>query len=311
MAAADGERSVAPERTSDVVVTAMFTHAPDPNLSASKVGLVCDPARTNNLTVASADQLYDYMKPWYETLHAHPGLHGLVLYDQLPPGFIERWRSPQVEFQTFEIGPRYRESTSAVIQRVSLLLNCLDSRPDIARLWFTDINDVGFVSNPFHWMDQFSLGEDWLFAGEEWTTFRKNDWWAHQARYLGGEYVELFTGRFADMYLINMGMWGGRRAAMQEFAREFLREIDRLLDAGFDLRKNPGACADMPVMNLLMYTRFFSRVVTFKMEAHVGQIRFEPGAFIRSAGNPVMHDRPLAVKVIEEINASRLPKPSV
>jgi hypothetical protein len=303
MSAPDCRIPVAPVALADTVITALFTNASDPTTSASKIGLSFDATRTNALGGASLDQLYDYIKPWYESLHAHGNLRGLILYDQLPPEFIERWQSPQVSFHSFEVGCRYCQSTSVYIQRMSLLLNCLKSRTDIARIWFTDINDVGFVLHPFRWMDQFSLGDDWLFAGEEWTTFRKSEWWIDKARYLGGDYLELFSGRLADMYLVNAGVWGGHSAAVQTYLLEFLQEVDRLLDAGFDLRSYPGGCADMAIMNLLMYTRFFSRLVTFKLEAHVGQLVFESGAFIRSAGNPMIHHRPAALKVVDEIKA--------
>lgn len=289
-------------RHTDYVIAPLFTRGTDPTGSSAKVGVPadCSPG-ANALASASLDRLYDYMRPWYESLHAHPDLHGLILYDHLPSRFIERWQSPQVAFESYEVEDRYDKLTSVYIQRMALLQKCLASRADIRRVWFTDINDVGFVQNPFWWMDQFSFGESWLFAGEEWTTFRKSEWWTEKAQYLGGEYHDLFADRFADMYLVNAGVWGGHSSAVQEFLHDFMQEVDRLLTAGFDLRVYPGGSADMAVLNLLMYKRFFGRLVTFKLEAHVGQLVFESGAFVRSAGNPIIHHRPAALKVIDEL----------
>jgi len=293
------------ERRGDLVVTVLFTSIGDPSNSSAKIG-VAGCGGGNPLRHVPADRLYDYVRPWYESLHAHPGLNGLVLYDSLPPEFIERWRSPQVSFEPFHVGEPYASATSGVIQRMLALRQFLSRREDVARIWFTDINDVALVLDPFRWMDRLPFGNSWLLAGEEWTTFAKNQWWNGSAKFFGGEYHSLFSGRLADMYLINAGVWGGHRDVVLSFLDQFVHEIDLLLAAGLDLRTLPGSVADMFVMKLVVYRSFFDRLVTFKLEAHVGKLGFEPGVFFRGAGNPAMHDRTSAMKVLDELRRGKL-----
>lgn len=295
----------------DLVVAAFYTTTADAMDSCRKVGLAGAGGGPNPLAAAPAETLYDYMRPWYESLHAHPGLRGLILYDALPAAFVERWQSGQVSFERARAPARHRDTTSAAVQRLVALREFLASRPDVRRVWSTDVNDVGFVLDPFRWMDQLPLADPGrrLLVGEEWTTFARSPWWAERVDYYGGEYNALFAGRLADMYLLNVGVWGGGRAVVSSFLDAFVAEVDRLLAAGLDLRAGPGGVADTFVANLLLYRDFFTRLATFKLEAHAAQLRghphFEPGVFVRAAGNPIIHHRPAALQVAAELAAHR------
>jgi hypothetical protein len=293
----------------DVVLTALFTALNDPSNSSAKIGIPgAGGSGGNPLGEAQPDRLYDYMRPWYESLHAHPGLNGVVFYDRLPPEFIQRWQSPQVSFEPFKIGEPYASATSGVIQRMLALRDFLARHGGVSRILFTDINDVAFVLDPFRWMERLPFGAPYLFAGEEWTTFRKNNWWNGAAAFFGGDYLSLFSGPFADMYLVNAGVWGGHRDVVMLFLDKFVREVDLLLAAGLNLRTDPGFVADMYVMNLVLYRDLFDRLVTFKLEAHVGKLAFEPGVFFRGAGNPTIHDRAKAINALEALSPDYSPR---
>jgi hypothetical protein len=283
----------------DVAVSMVFTTGSGPISSLSKLGVP-----EESLASASLEQLDEYIRPWYESLQRHSDLFGVVLYDRLPAEFVASRTSPQVTFLKFPVGERYRLGTSILVQRYAMFARLLVQYPDLDRIWFTDINDVYFVLNPFRWLDSLPCDESHLFIGEEWTRFRENEWFAKKVRYLGGRYRELFSGALADMHLLTVGTWGASRAVALELTRAFMQEIDRLLDAGFDLTTGHGAEADMPVMNLIAYERFFERLVTFKLDVVENSVIGHQGTFLSTVENPIIHDRAKALATASP--ASRL-----
>lgn len=237
--------------------------------------------------------LADYLQPWVDSVHLFPDLQAVVLHDGLPPTVIEQLASPQLSFLA---APPPNRPLPAPLRRYEALAGLLAGAEQVERLWFTDIDDVGFVLHPFRWLDALGLADTHLCIGEEWGSGEGNEWLARACRELGPAYDALLRPPWTNRPLLSPSAWAASRATAVELTELVLDEVDRL--------QADGAGADipaLPVVNLVAQRHLAARLVTFKLDASLSGPIDEAGAFVRGIGNPMIHDRQKALAVVGEL----------
>lgn len=227
----------------DLIISALLTQCYDAGDSAQKIGRAGQP-----LASLSADQLCEYIHPWYSTLQGP----AVVLYDDLPADFITR--CPKADFVRCE----HDGSEQAWVARYRMLQRFLEDRTDIDRIFFTDINDVAFVSDPFAWLDGFNI-QPMLAFGEDRSTF-SNSWVVGQRAHLP-PYIRDWYFRSPEGLLLNAGIWAGPR----DQAITLVRALNEFFDK-YEERSKPQVAWDMVLLSYAAYANF-DHFATFKMEA--------------------------------------------
>lgn len=278
----------------DAIITSLLIHSRDPGGSCVKVGVQVAEGK-NALSQASAEVLYEYLRPFAETVRDLPCAR-IVLHDGLPEELIARCHWLQ-----FEQLPLDRDGEDAWRARYRLLRRLLSDRPEIERLFFVDCNDVGIFRDPFAWWDSLGVPQDWPVVGEEWTPFGDNKWFTDHYPIMPEKLRGWFEHRLADSLPLSAGLWGGRRDVVLQVVDSMLRNFDEF----YDLFAQHPASWDMFAFNYALYAEI-ARFVAFKMDDFAPPHK-NCGASIRGAQSPFVHHRPTVmsriVKEDEAINA--------
>lgn len=241
------------------------------------------------------DRPGELLQPWRDSVHLFPGLRAVVLHDGLPEDVLERLASPQI---TFIEAPPPARSLPPALRRYEALAALLAGAESLQRLWFTDIDDVGFVLHPFRWLDGLGLADTQLCIGEEWGPGAGNEWFERACQSLGPEYEALLEAPWSSRPLLSPSAWAASRSTAVELTGLLLGEIDRL-QAELDDPEIPV----LPVLNLVAQRHLGSRLATFKVDASLSGPIDEAGVFVRGAGNPVVHNREKAMALVGELRA--------
>ncbi len=225
----------------DLIVSALLTRCFDAGDSAAKIGRA-----GQSLASLNVDQLCDYISPWYSTLKGP----AVVLYDELPQEFIDR--RPRAQFVKYE----HDGSEQAWVARYRLLEKFLTERTDIDRIFFTDINDVAFLSEPFAWLDGFKI-QPMLTFGEDHSSF-ENSWVVFHRQHLP-PYIREWYSRAPDGLLLNAGLWAGPR----DQALKLVKALNEFFDK-YEERSKPQIAWDMVLLSYAAYHNF-DCFATFKM----------------------------------------------
>ena len=143
-------------------------------------------------------------------------------------------------------------STSLVAywQKWVSLYQYLIQHPDIGRVFCVDATDVEMLRNPFPEMD------DLLYSGDE--PSRMDDAWMRCKHPAAS--VQLFIRQYAEYPLLNCGLLGGRRELVIRFIGAMLDAWgENIADVKFGRDLTVGH-TEMGLYNLVMMTRFASRL---------------------------------------------------
>lgn len=269
----------------NALITAFLCQAPDPVATAAKIGLHTRPGEVNALASASLEQLADYMRPWVETVLEIPHVRRIVLHDGLPEDLIKLY--PTIEFVKVE----RTTNEIAWVVRFRMLYWFLTGtaetgQPEIDRLFFTDINDIGVLRDPFTWLHEAAVLADLPVLGEEWNTFGGNPWFTGKYEQFPPAMREFFETRLPLAVPVSAGLWGGGRGVVLEILDSMLKLLDEHAE---QFAKYPHTAWDMMTLNYVVFTR--GRFAAFKMEA-IDVAHPAAGVAIRNVGqNPFTHDR--------------------
>lgn len=274
----------------NVIIAAFLLKARDVSGSSSKVGL--EPRGDNVLQTASIDKLADYMYPWAESMRQLPtpcyndaqGIpfpigsrpQGVVLHDGLPAEL--RANYPYLDFYQYEAQGR----ESAWTQRFRMLKQFLDGQPEVERMFFTDINDMGIFCDPFHWWDQYNVDPTMLVVGQEWLKFGENKWFTSRYPQFPPFLREYFEDDLQHCLACAAGLWGARRDVALSILNEMLALLDQYKD---HFAKYPETSWDMMTFNYVVYRR--GPFAAFRMDRTATQ----GGIYIQNQPNPFTHDR--------------------
>ena len=263
----------------NALVSSFLVNALDPD-TCLKLGLQSGAG----LAGATADQLYDYMRPWALTA-ANVPCRRVVLHDGLP-------ESLQQKFAAIEFVQCLPVRENAWMARYRMLADWLPTQ-EIDRLFFSDINDVGVFHDPFLW--SASLPPELPWAGEEWTVFGDNPWFTDAYPRMPPHWRAFYETRLAKEYPASAGLIGGSQGVALSLVRRLVAAFDDLRPY---IAANPMTAWDMLALNYLLFTG--GPFVGFKQNDLESEHPLA-GARLRNSGsirvyrpeqpNPFCHDR--------------------
>lgn len=140
--------------------------------------------------------------------------------------------------------------TNPIDSRWSVYLDFLISRPDVKRIFFTDVSDAQYLRNPFKYIQPGKI-----YCGSENEPLGKNPWMAE--RYDAVAPITPHLARvwdsYADYPLLNAGILGGETHELIPVIKEMAELID--------LWKTPDNTLDMIAFNYVLYTHFKDKLV--------------------------------------------------
>ncbi len=211
----------------DIVLTTYFTGKVDPQQrSRGKYNLVKKiktwwrsrqgGAKAEKPGVADIDD-FERIEIWYNSL-LKVGCHGVIFYDQLSPGFVEKWTRPEITFVHYSLAtPRSLNDERYYCYRDFLL-----KHPEIKRIFMLDLFDVEFFSNPFILIDDSQF--DILCGGDP---GEYND------RLNREKMLSAFNeAHYESCIKLHAGTCGGSRNSIMKLLDALVIEFDRLTAEG-------------------------------------------------------------------------------
>ena len=167
-------------------------------------------------------EAYNYISQWSESLQ-DKGMHGVVLYDDLPHEFISRYSSHSIVFRK---NVHYSHRTPND-RRFFMFRDILRSEHHIETCCFSDGRDVKFQHNVLDYMLEQTLknaSSQHIFVGLDHSLIRNHPWFVgNQKGCDGGMWV---YGKHRNSRLLNAGFVGGARASSLQFMELITAELD-------------------------------------------------------------------------------------
>lgn len=195
---------------------------------------------------------YEYIKPWYESIH-NLNLKGILFHDKsCDVNFIDKYQSENVKF--YENKNEELKNISFYLHRF-LTFKYFLSNNIFDNVFMTDVSDVTFKKNPFDLIEKnkIIIGCEQYKNGNKIITKDLN--WAKKM------FPKLYESYpYWDGVFLNCGIVGGTYSVVFEFLEIYEREC-------FSLLKNKKQTMskfnhDMTVCNMLVHKYFSDRYVT-------------------------------------------------
>jgi len=214
------------------ILTSYFTTKPDPQRNE----------------YSSKDD-FSKMINWYFSIVSNR-LNAVVFYDDLSPTFIRKYERENILFEHYSIG-KY----SINDERFFCYLDYIISRPNLSRLFMTDLFDVDFLGDPFSLFDDEKFD---LYIGTEDSL---------PGTWLKYKYMQSY-GRlhYTDKPVLNAGIIGGNR-------QPIVKLLSRMVD---DFRRiNSCKNVNMAVFNKCVYDLFDEKRILKGYPLHSRFKRYE------------------------------------
>lgn len=253
------------------IVAAIMTGGPHRFDPAKKVGggFMAD------LTTAG---IMSYAAPWRESIIRMPHLHGTIIYDELTKEACEALRAKNIDVFAMPVIGNYHG-----YDRRFIAFDQYMGEADFDRAFFTDINDMGILCDPFTWWDGMQLGKETILISEAESMLDNNVWADDWLKRLPQRYHHL-TKRGTGRKFPNCANVGGYRPRLAKFFREWAAEIQSVYN---ELGPDKEFICDIFAMILLLMDcpEWRSSYATFPLWLGADAVT------LRGHPSPFCHDR--------------------
>ena len=222
---------------------------------------------------------FDYIAPWYHSLHQYPGMSGLVIEDMYDDAFHNKYASDQVSFHPINVSTHesfvnipHSLTRSINDQRFFTIEAVLNESTYDTNTYvvLSDCHDVTFLKNPFEFMSTVDrmTGKPQLYVGVEYMPSKGAfNWNARHWRNCFNEEMPYVTEIFSA------GIIGGHISTV----RKLLRKMNEMF-----LVVNDKADCNMNVMQKVIASEFHNTVVSgYPFHTKFKKYEQESDAYIR------------------------------
>lgn len=264
---------------SDIVIGAMLTNGRDDFRTGRKVT-----GNDDHINALSIEHKLRYMLPFTTSANQFPSHQFVAIHD----GLVDICHIPPVSYCCAVGLPDW----NALERRWVGILNYLYARNDVERVWMVDVNDVLFVTDPFHWLDSY-LKPGNIAVGQEQVLMGDNEWYEAGVKPLPAEYGYVLTKRHGSKHGLSCGAWAAHRTTTIEILDSSIQRIVKMQEY---LRQYPvdyAVCLDMFAFSVTWLTRFSDRLVRFAMDGETT---------IGDVPSPLIHDRQKCMDRITDLS---------